>query len=466
MIRSDEITRLFTRCLLGFFVLAQTACGTQSSAVQRDALIAGTQNEYEQAFVTFFPLYEMARLRKVALEDAGNPRRHDLHTFNHVRRLTDHTARNVTAPNNDTLYSSARLDLRFGPVVIETPDMQGRYYSLHLMDFYTKNVAILGSRTAGAGPLKVAVVGPGWTDALPAHTHRVDSETNDMWLLIRTLVDGQADLAKVAVLQDRMHITAPRSASAYPAQRAPTSIDPTPAQFLAVVNEFLERNPPQGVTARVVARDKGLGIEPGRLDAWSQLPETVRNAWTSSWPNARAILMRPENTVARKVQGWDYPPAHLGRWDDDVLLRATIALRGIAPLDLSETLYLSTFQDQQGQTLDGTHRYRVRLPKGGLPVKAFWSITMYDALPDGRFFFVENPIRRYSIGNRTQGLVSNADGTIDIWVQSDRPSAPEIDANWLPSPKGPFRMSVRAYLPSDSLVRGEAELPRVERLTP
>ena len=161
-------------------------------------------------------------------------------------------------------------------------------------------------------------------------------------------------------------------------------------------------------------------------------------------------------------------------------MRATVALRGIAALDTSETLYLSTFADAAGGVLDGRSRYRVRIPAGGLraevqisyvsggpagglPVSGFWSMTLYEELPDGRFFLTDNPIRRYSIGDRTAGLRSNPDGSLDVLVQAD---APSDAANWLPAPRGPFRLTLRAYLPQPELVAGDAGLPRVERVSP
>ena len=178
------------------------------------------------AFLAFFPMYEMARLRHTAVDEPANPVRGPVNRFNHVRRLLDHTARNVTAPNNDTVYSSARLDLSLGPVMIDTPRIVQRYYSLQFMNMYTDNVAILGRRAGGDGPLRIAVVGPQWPGELPAHTHLVRSDTNDMWLLLRTLVDGPADLPAVAALQQAMTIAAP--AGEYPMPRVRPVKDPGP----------------------------------------------------------------------------------------------------------------------------------------------------------------------------------------------------------------------------------------------
>ena len=79
------------------------------------------------------------------------------------------------------------------------------------------------------------------------------------------------------------------------------------------------------------------------------------------------------------------------------------------------------------------------------PVGAFWSVTMYD-LPD--FYLVANPIDRYSIGDRTPGLVYAEDGSLTIVMQHDQPTDDHDRANWLPTPAGPFRPILRMYEPA------------------
>ena len=108
--------------------------------------------------------------------------------------------------------------------------------------------------------------------------------------------------------------------------------------------------------------------------------------------------------------------------------------------------------------MDGGKNYVLRFSKDQVPpVKFFWSMTMYD-LP-GRLL-VENPIKRYAIGSRTQGLKTNADGSVDIYLQSQSPGA-DKDSNWLPTPpKGPFFMVLRMYGPQGTLAGGSWQAPQ------
>jgi hypothetical protein len=118
------------------------------------------------------------------------------------------------------------------------------------------------------------------------------------------------------------------------------------------------------------------------------------------------------------------------------------------------------YDDGDDQPLDGAHRYELRFATTP-PVGAFWSVTMYDT-PD--FYLVENPIDRYSIGDRTPGLRYADDGSLTIVLQRDAPSDPDRAANWLPTPEGTFRPILRMYSPGSAVFDGSFELPPITRV--
>lgn len=309
------------------------------------------------------------------------------------------------------------------------------------------------------------MVPPGWAGEVPAHSHRVDADSNDVWLLIRTLVDDEDDVAVVARLQDAMRLLPPKDEVHYARQQEATPIAPNAEQFVAVVDEFLQRNPPRGRALHWAQRAQPLGIGPQTQPTrWSSLSEETRKAWGDAWPQLKADRLRPQAIAFNQKDGWNLPPPGVGQWGDRIAMRATVALRGIGALDSDEAMYLNTLTDKAREPLDGHQRYRMRIPPGGIPVQGFWSVTLYQIEPDGRFFFTANPIARYSVGNRTKGLVANADGSIDILMQADPPDNAKDRANWLPAPRGPFRLSLRAYLPSPAFVQGQAALPDIERI--
>jgi hypothetical protein len=118
-----------------------------------------------------------------------------------------------------------------------------------------------------------------------------------------------------------------------------------------------------------------------------------------------------------------------------------------------------------GRAFDGEGPWRLSFAAGELPpVDVFWSLTMYEALADGAFFLTENPIDRYSIGDRTPGLVFNDDGSLDIWIARTDPGEGRT-ANWLPAPaSGPFMVILRAYLPQKAIVAQTYTPPTIEAM--
>jgi hypothetical protein len=122
----------------------------------------------------------------------------------------------------------------------------------------------------------------------------------------------------------------------------------------------------------------------------------------------------------------------------------------------AEAIYAGSSRDSGGAPYDGNRGYVIHFRRGQRPpVKAFWSVTMYG--PDR--FFIENPINRYAIGDRTPGLQHGADGSLDIYVQHDAP--PGHESNWLPAPSGPFSLTLRLYLPEAEAIAGRYEYPTV-----
>jgi hypothetical protein len=73
--------------------------------------------------------------------------------FANAREYPSPAFKDVTAPNADTLYSSAWLDLSQGPWILQLPDEHGRYYLMPMLDAWTNVFADPGTRTTGTGPL-------------------------------------------------------------------------------------------------------------------------------------------------------------------------------------------------------------------------------------------------------------------------------------------------------------------------
>src|SRR5690606_13655433 len=133
-----------------------------------------------KAFIYGYPLVTMERTRQ--LQSLVKVPHGSVSTVSneliYYDQLLTPDDKDVVSPNVDTLYCTAWLDLTRGPVVLNVPDTNDRYYVMQLMDAWTNTFSSIGRRTTGTGAGKFAVVGPDWKGTLPANVQEVKSPTN------------------------------------------------------------------------------------------------------------------------------------------------------------------------------------------------------------------------------------------------------------------------------------------------
>jgi hypothetical protein len=393
------------------------------------------------------PVIEVAALR--ARLSASAP----INVFAHRRSLAGPTSRAVTAPNNDTLYSSAFVDTTKGPVLLEVPECGQRYLSVQVLDMYTNNNFILSPRTPGGAAGAWRLISP---DSKPVEAHDLRLATPHAWLLVRILVDGTADLPDVHAIQDRLGLAGP----AFPPPVGFATSSSEWPDYFAAAERLLKSDPPafkMGLDAFMKARDAGGG---GDFSRAGYIPEAA--AAIDAGVAEAIALGRSARQRASFIDGWNYPRPDLGEFGDDFVFRAIVAITGLAALIPAEAMYLRPAGDGDG-LFNGDGSYRLSLAQP-IPVDAFWSLTMYEAMDDGRFFLTENALNRYSIGDRTKGLVRGPDSALDIWIGRSDPGGTRT-ANWLPAPKqGPFALTLRAYLPRSELLSGVYRVPAISQV--
>lgn len=372
----------------------------------------------------------------------------------HARTLTTTKTQVVTSPNNDTLYSRAWIDLSGGPVTITMPAVGERYVSYQFMDMYGNNFAVLGSRTTGSAARQVTLVGPADATSDPL---AVRSPTRWVWLLNRLLIDGADDLAAANAIQDRMAVAGP-SLPRPPAFATRTDAWP---EYFSSVQSLLAENPPPASDLSFFGRVAALGLGPTKGFDPSRLSAADGKAIEAGIAAARRQIGGARK--GRIAQGWVYPNPSIGNFEQDYLFRAQIALSGLAALPPAEAMYMRPVAEDGGNHLPAAKNWRLHFDAGQFPpVDAFWSLTMYQVTPDGQYFFFDNAINRYSVGDRTAGLKHNTDGSLDIWIARDDPGA-ERRSNWLPAPPTEkFGVSLRAYMPKAELLEGRYLLPMLK----
>lgn len=464
--------RALLAAFIAIFAFALTGCmgaptpeqkmGTDSTFDWRE------QNAYTlgvQAYIYAFPWAYMPGARWLRTESIGRR----ANRFDHIRKLEDASHLSGGAPNNDTLYSRAWVYLKDEPIILSVPEIRDRYYTMEIVDFMGDNFAYVGVRTTGTGPGNYAIMGPDWKGTLPdGVTPLPPSSTPWATILGRTFLKDQNDLNAVFAIQDQYKLT-PLSQWGKPDAKPPVvpeiwePLDPKsdPLAEWKTINRAMADVPPPARDADLLQAFARIGVGPN-LDVEAEDPSTKRGLARAAVDGKKIIADAFAAGYAQKqVNGWSYPPPATGRPTPtrDWLLRAIQMLAGFVANDPEEAIYLNVALDEDGKPLSGANRYEIRFQKGGQPkVDAFWSITMYNT----KYNLVDNSINRYSLGDRSS-MKTAADGSVTIYVQKDSPG-PDKEANWLPSPEGPFFLIMRAYLPADDLVKQTWVPPSVKRV--
>jgi hypothetical protein len=310
--------------------------------------------------------------------------------------------------------------------------------------------AVLGTRTVGAGGGRYAIVGPDWRGDLPAGVEKVQSQSNDAWLLVRVVVNDEEDLPAAADAITRYTLSATGGSRPLDLK---LPMRPDGKTFLTAVNAAIERSG----DALLVARARGFADQ-GIGQPWEALSPELQQRWNDSLPalieELKGALLSGEG-----VNGWVYPPFNIALYGDDDDVRSMVAMAGLAALPRVEAVYVSARKDGEGQSLTGAKSWRLTIP-AGLPVGGFWSLSLYEQAPDGRLFFVPNALNRFAVGDRSRHLRANRDGSFELFIQNSKPSGERV-VNWLPAPKGPFVLMFRAYLPGPAMLDGRFRLPPV-----
>lgn len=377
----------------------------------------------------------------------------------HQRDLADHRARSITAPNTDTIYSSAILDLTTGPVELTVPEAGTRYVSVMLMDVFTDVFATIGTG-AGADPGgRYWIAGPDWIGDIADNITLIRAPGHDAWLLARIFVSGPDDLDAARDVQSRLTLRPLPGTQPTPFS-ASVEAEPSARTMLNLVNDRLGRSPDHPHTARAAPFD-ALGIRPGDSEAWDRLTALQKMRWRASFARVEDGL---KSALAKRTvqKGWSRAPNDLGRFGTDDATRAAVALIGFGAMSPEDATYYTAQTDADGGPLSGNHAYDFTIQPDAVPVDAFWSISVYAVEGDGRRFFMDNPIDRYSVNSATPGLTANATGAWSLHLSSARPDA---EVNWLPVPDEPFILMFRAYRPQSPILFGDWLPPDVERHT-
>jgi hypothetical protein len=348
-----------------------------------------------------------------------------------------------------------------------------RFYHFQFVDLFTHNFAYVGTLTSGNGAGAYLIAGPSWGGAKPEGVDGiVRSETGLVFCVTRTQLFGPDDLENVKDLQSRYDLkplgeflggeaAAESPMPDFPQWAEGAQFDERFFGYFDFMLELLEAPlPAERALWKRLAR---LGLGADHTFDYGALSPEIQNALKAG---VEAGLEEIENFVkeigndplaSAKIFGTreflqESAKQNFGQ-DDHYLIRAAAAHLGLYGNSGHEAIYPTYLADAGGRPYDASsNRYTLAFEAGKLPpVKAFWSLTMYEGRTQ---LFVPNPLDRYLLNSTMMDqFTTEADGSLVLHIARQSPGG-DLDGNWLPAPDGPFYLVLRLYGPEPEALSG------------
>ena len=294
-----------------------------------------------------------------------------------LREYPNASFRDVTAPNADTLYTTAFFDVGSEPWVLSIPDMKGRYALFPMLDGWTTVFQVPGKRTTGTAAQTYAITGPAWKGTLPQGVREYKSPTSLVWLLGRIYCTGTPeDYKAVHELQDQCKLV-PLSAygKSYtpPEGKVDPSIDMKTAvreqvnrmdaqAYFTLLAQLMKTNPPAAADAPEVARFAKIGLVPGKdFDASKLNADFVKRIPEVGFD--RIMLQFKVNKEVKNINGWGFT-TKTGIYGTDYPMRALVTAIGLGANRPQDAVYPTSLKDAEDKAYDGANKYVMRFPKG------------------------------------------------------------------------------------------------------
>jgi hypothetical protein len=385
------------------------------------------------------------------------------------RLATPETA-SFAAPEPDVLLSSAWVDVGAEPYALFVPPMDGRWWSLQLVNPFGGVDGVLSSRTVGSVGGWHLLAQAGWEGERPPGL--MEDELRSAAPVTRLLLRIAATPATAAAVHERhqarfallplaSYARNPKAAGlakpqaqlpAHPALRATGEMRSGLDAFRVIHHQLRRLGSPPGESALLALFDRA-GFGPGVAFDPARLPAPVAEGLRSAAKSAAKTL----HEARADVRGWAPWPGAPG--GDEPLARAAAALEGGAASLPAELVAVAASTDADGHVLDGRNDYRIRFAANALPpAEAFWSLAAYD--PETRRLLDVRGARA-SLASLGERLRPGDDGTLELWLSSDAPEDAALRARWLPLRPGPFLLIARLYQPLPAVLEAGWSPPSI-----
>jgi hypothetical protein len=397
-----------------------------------------------QALLTAMPGASVYAIREGLRSQGANN-----HTVLIMENLMDSKSLFLT-PNTETVYNLMWLDLKDGPLVIESPpNVLGI-----VDDFWFHYVGDVGNAGPDKGKGgKFLLLPPDYKGDVPQGYFVMRSKTFGnvyFWRGFtvngdtRPAVENTKKYAKVYALAQAKN--PPPMNFVNVSGKSFNTIHANDVTYFEELDHLVQEEPNDAMDPETLGLLAAIGIEKGKPFAPDErMKKILTDAAAVGNATARAILFK-----SRMKEAYFYPnsawctPFIGGSYEFlkqpgvrnlDARTFFFYYATGITPAMAAKMVgvgsqYAAAFVDSEGKPLDGGKTYKIHLPPN-IPANTFWSFVVYDNQTRSELQ-TDDPFP--SIGSQKKGIVTNPDTSVDVYFGPKAPVGHE--ANWVQTVPG------------------------------
>jgi len=436
---------------------------------------AEAQEIAKEAYIYGLPLtLNYKTLYEYTLDKNSKEYKGDFNIKSCEARVYTPNDKTIVTPNSDTPYCIYWSDIRDEPVVVSVPDIEAdRFYHFQFIDLFSHNFAYIGTVSTGNKAGKYLIAPNNWEGEKPEGiTDIIRCETDFFLTIVRTQLMDATDLNTVEAIQNEYQT---QLLSDYLGETGEKSMDKEdwPAwnegdQFTEASFKYVDvvLNLTQKIESETALREQfaklGIGTEePFNLEGFDkEIQDAIKVGAKEGFAEVEAFIEEhgTDPLSSTKIFGnrafLTQSAKENYNFDTMFLPRAVAADRGLYGNSGAEAMYPPYFVDVDGEPLNAAeNNYTITFDENELPpVKAFWSLTMYDGKSQ---LLIDNALDRYLLNSpMMEDFVKNEDGSLTLYIQKESPGK-DLESNWLPAPDGPFYTIMRLYGPEEEALSGE-----------
>ena len=363
--------------------------------------------------------------------------------------------------NTDSVYFSTWINLKDGPMVLETPPKVLAF----LDDSWFQYVTDIGNagRDKGKGG-KYLVLPPGYTGSVPEGYFVAKSRTYNLWLMGRGFkvngdltpaVDGIKKNLRIYPLSQAANPPVTKFINASGVEL--NTVHSNDFSYFEELNEVVQEEPSEALDPERLGLFASIGIEKGKPFAPdARMKKILTDSAAVGNATARALLFRTRMKDAYYFPNSAWLTTFSGGYE--FLLQPGVRnldartmffyyATGITPAMAMKMVgvgsqYAAAFVDSTGKPLDGSETYNIHLPPN-IPAKDFWSFVVYDNQTRS---MLQTDEQFPSIGSEDKTVVINPDTSVDVYFGPTAPAGHET--NWVQTVPGKgWNVLLRLYGP-------------------